>query len=52
MRTADVGLSVDTAVDVAKDAADIMLLRNDLDIAARRRPTKAGARSATSASTF
>jgi P-type Mg2+ transporter len=31
LHTADVGLSVDTAVDVAKEAADIILLRHDLD---------------------
>jgi len=32
LHTADVGISVDTAVDVAKDAADFVLLRKDLDI--------------------
>ncbi len=32
LHAADVGLSVDTAVDVAKDAADFVLLRKDLDI--------------------
>lgn len=32
MHAADVGISVDTAVDVAKDAADFVLLRKDLDI--------------------
>jgi Mg2+-importing ATPase len=32
LHTADVGLSVDTAVDVAKDAADFVLLQKDLDI--------------------
>ena len=32
LRVADVGISVDTAVDVAKDAADFVLLRKDLDI--------------------
>jgi P-type Mg2+ transporter len=31
---ADVGISVDTAVDVAKDAADIILLEHDLDVLA------------------
>jgi Mg2+-importing ATPase len=31
---ADVGISVDTAVDVAKDAADIILLEEDLDVLA------------------
>jgi Mg2+-importing ATPase len=30
LHTADVGMSVDTAVDVAKEAADIILLRHDL----------------------
>ena len=30
--TADVGISVDTAVDVAKDAADFVLLKQDLGI--------------------
>ena len=32
MHAADIGISVDTAVDVAKDAADFVLLRKDLDI--------------------
>ena len=32
LHTADVGISVDTAVDVAKDAADFVLLKQDLDI--------------------
>jgi Mg2+-importing ATPase len=32
LHTADVGISVDTAVDVAKDAADFVLLRKDLGI--------------------
>jgi Mg2+-importing ATPase len=31
---ADVGISVDSAVDVAKDAADIILLEQDLDVLA------------------
>ena len=31
---ADVGISVDTATDVAKDAADIILLERDLDVIA------------------
>ena len=32
LHAADVGISVDTAVDVAKDAADFLLLRKDLSI--------------------
>ncbi|WP_233252076.1 magnesium-translocating P-type ATPase [Limnohabitans sp. 2KL-17] len=32
LHAADVGISVDTAVDVAKDASDFVLLRKDLDI--------------------
>jgi len=32
LHTADVGISVDTAVDVAKEAADIVLLSQDLDV--------------------
>ncbi len=32
LHAADVGISVDTAVDVAKDAADIVLLENDLAV--------------------
>ncbi|MEM3423667.1 MAG: magnesium-translocating P-type ATPase, partial [Nitrososphaeria archaeon] len=32
LRTADVGISVDNAVDVAKEAADIILLQNDLKV--------------------
>jgi P-type Mg2+ transporter len=32
LHTADVGISVDTAVDVAKEAADIVLLNQDLDV--------------------
>lgn len=35
IRTADVGISVDNAVDVAKAAADIILLQNDLTVLAR-----------------
>jgi Mg2+-importing ATPase len=32
LHTADVGISVDTAVDVAKEAADIVLLNRDLNV--------------------
>ncbi|MCX8008939.1 MAG: magnesium-translocating P-type ATPase [Patescibacteria group bacterium] len=32
MREADVGISVDTGVDIAKEAADIILLKNDLSV--------------------
>lgn len=32
LHSADVGISVDNAVDVAKDAADFVLLRQDLDV--------------------
>ena len=32
LHSADVGLSVDTAVDVAKEAADIILLKHDLHV--------------------
>ena len=32
MRVADIGISVDTAVDIAKESADIILLKKDLRI--------------------
>ena len=34
LKTADVGISVDNAVDVAKESADIILLKNDLTVLA------------------
>jgi Mg2+-importing ATPase len=34
LHTADVGISVDTAVDVAKDAAEVVLLEKDLNVLA------------------
>ncbi|WP_020076796.1 magnesium-translocating P-type ATPase [Cryocola sp. 340MFSha3.1] len=34
LHRADVGISVDSAVDVAKDAADVLLLEKDLDVLA------------------
>ena len=35
LHAADVGISVDTAVDVAKDAADFVLLKHDLSVVRR-----------------
>lgn len=35
LRTSDVGVSVDNAVDVAKESADIILLKNDLTVLAK-----------------
>ena len=35
LHTSDVGISVETAVDVAKDAADIILLDSDLEVVER-----------------
>jgi Mg2+-importing ATPase len=32
LHSADIGISVDNAVDVAKDAADFVLVRNDLEV--------------------
>ena len=34
MKTSDVGVSVDNAVDVARESADIILSRNDLTVLA------------------
>ena len=46
LHTADVGVSVATAVDVAKDAADIILLERNLDVLTPAF-SRAGGRSAT-----
>ena len=46
LHSADVGISVDTAVDVAKEAADFVLLKQDLAVLRRASP-KAGAPSPT-----
>ena len=35
LKTSDVGVSVNNAVDVAKEAADIILLENDLTVLAQ-----------------
>lgn len=35
LKTCDVGISVDNAVDVAKESADIILLKNDLTVLAK-----------------
>ena len=48
LHAADVGISVDGAADVAKEAADLILLEHDLAVLARRRAARAGAPSATS----
>ena len=37
LKTADVGISVDTTVDIAKESADIILLEKDLNIPAHGR---------------
>ena len=34
LHSADIGFSVDTAVDVAKDAADMIMLERDLNVIA------------------
>ncbi len=48
LHSADVGISVDSAVDVAKAAADMILLRAGSERAARGRAWKGGAPSPTS----
>ncbi len=50
LHDADVGISVETATDVAKDAADIVLLEKDLDVLATEW-SRAGASSPTRSST-
>ena len=50
LHAADVGISVDTATDVAKDAADVILLEKDLDVLADGSP-RAGGSSPTPSST-
>ena len=51
LHAADVGISVDEAVDVAKEAADFVLLDHGLDVAAARASRSAAARSRTRSST-
>ncbi len=41
MKSADIGISVDTAVDVAKESADIILLEKDLMVLERARSNSA-----------
>ena len=50
LHAADVGISVDTATDVAKDAADVILLEKDLGVLADG-VTEGGASSPTPSST-
>ena len=51
LHAADVGISVDTAADVAKDAADVVLLEKDLGVLGRPASPRAGASSPTPSST-
>ena len=51
LHAADVGISVDTAADVAKDAADVVLLEKDLGVLAMVWP-RVGASSPTPSSTY
>ena len=48
LHSADIGFSVDTAVDVAKDAADMIMLERDLNVIADGASSRDGALSATS----
>ena len=52
LHAADVGISVDTAVDVAKDAADFVLLKQDLDTFERKGSMSAGSPLPTRSSIF
>ena len=51
LRTADIGISVDTAVDIAKEAADIILLEKSLHGAGGGRDRRAARPSPTCSST-
>ena len=51
LHAADVGISVDSATDIAKDAADVLLLEKDLDVLAGGVAEGRGAPSPTRSST-